>query len=50
MALLDRVNQPADLLRLSPAELDTLAGEIRQTILRTVHHSNIPSFHAQRVR
>ncbi|MEK7475571.1 MAG: 1-deoxy-D-xylulose-5-phosphate synthase [Candidatus Coatesbacteria bacterium] len=36
MGLLDRVNQPADLLRLSPAELATLAEEIRQTILKTV--------------
>jgi len=36
MGVLDRVNQPADLLRLSPEELQVLAGEIRQTILKTV--------------
>jgi len=36
MSILSRVNQPADLLRLSSAEMATLAGEIRETILKTV--------------
>ncbi len=36
MAILERVNQPADLLRLSSTELATLAAEIRETILKTV--------------
>lgn len=36
MGILDRVNQPADLLRLSIPELETLADEIRGTILKTM--------------
>ena len=35
MAVLERIDGPADLLGLSPAELDTLAREIRQTIIET---------------
>ncbi len=36
MEILNRINQPADLLRLSHAELGVLAAEIRATILKTV--------------
>ena len=36
MSLLERVNQPADLLRLSVGEMEQLAGEIRGEILRTM--------------
>ena len=36
MGLLARINQPADLLRLSMADLAALASEIRQEILKTV--------------
>lgn len=36
MSILDRVNQPADLLRLSKGEMRKLAQEIRETILKTV--------------
>jgi len=39
MGVLDRVNQPADLLRLSPAEREALAGEIRAVILDTLSKS-----------
>jgi len=36
MGILERVNQPADLLRLNIREMETLAGEIRETILKTM--------------
>ena len=36
MGVLDRVNQPADLLRLDLREMEALAGEIREVILRTM--------------
>jgi 1-deoxy-D-xylulose-5-phosphate synthase len=39
MTLLDRIDQPADLRRLSFQELDQLAGEIRELILRTISHN-----------
>ena len=34
--LLDGINSPADLKRLSPTELEGLAGELRQEIIETV--------------
>jgi 1-deoxy-D-xylulose-5-phosphate synthase len=36
MGVLERVNQPADLLRLDLKEMDVLAGEIREVILNTM--------------
>src|SRR5262245_15322268 len=36
MSLLERVQSPADLKRLSRAEIDQLAGEIRHTVIQTV--------------
>ena len=39
MTLLERIDQPADLRRLSFDELDQLAGEVRELILRTISHN-----------
>ncbi|MEY4365678.1 MAG: 1-deoxy-d-xylulose-5-phosphate synthase, partial [Actinomycetota bacterium] len=39
MALLPRIQSPADLTGLSEAELDELAGEIREFIVNAVSHT-----------
>ena len=37
MAILDTLNSPAQLRGMSRAELETLAGELRTKMIRTVH-------------
>ncbi len=39
MPILDTLNDPAQLRGLSPAELDALAGELRDKMIRTVQHT-----------
>ena len=39
MTLLETIREPAQLHDLTPAQLDTLANELREKMIRTVHHT-----------